>query len=402
MSPMPDTDTSPGLKLFALQHQGQPQDFVWKWQGPFIKTGFDNVFAAMGVTDVQLLAHARYCTLERMGSTAQPVWLLGNSSHEMVCSVNQRVLSAGSQMRLTHGDSIELGLTRFVVSMDASGAMPALEDAAHDDGAALGLMHHDATTNASAAAKAAEDSAFRLTDLDALADVTNLPENERYGVNRADFSDLISFTPEETIVTPAATVAAPVAPAEPSLQEALDAVNQPSYQDKVSDLLAQFANGEDQAQKAQVPQEADPFEALHAQYLYKLRNPSHSDDALDWQDRVQGGQAKQPDPLGFWQDAADRTKKGLDDLLGQSQKIDVVLHALDPLGNSDVLKPEPYDSVMHLFAPENLRIETDDTLEALVQRSLPGLTRREHHSLSLDSAMPFTGGEDQLPKSTKP
>jgi hypothetical protein len=70
------------------------------------------------------------------------------------------------------------------------------------------------------------------------------------------------------------------------------------------------------------------------------------------------------------------------------------MQGLDALGAADVLAPEPFDSVMHLFAPEHLREQGQDSLETLVQRSLPGLTRREHHSLSLDSVMPFTGGED--------
>jgi hypothetical protein len=91
----------------------------------------------------------------------------------------------------------------------------------------------------------------------------------------------------------------------------------------------------------------------------------------------------------------------LDDLLGQTHSIASVMEGLDTLGAVDVLAPEPFDSVMHLFAPEHLREHTPDSLEALVQRSLPGLTRREHHSLSLDSAMPFTGGEDQPPPTLK-
>ena len=45
---------------------------------------------------------------------------------------------------------------------------------------------------------------------------------------------------------------------------------------------------------------------------------------------------------------------------------------------------------------------TVQSIESLVQRSLPGLTRREHHSLSLDSAMPLTGGEPAPTKSNKP
>ena len=370
---------APTLKIFALQHQGQAQDLVWSSPEHSAKVAFDEILSCLGAVDEHTLTHARYCTLERMGSALQPVWLLGNSSHEIVCSVNQRVLAAGSQIRLDHGDEIELGLTRLVVSFDGMVLTPA----------------------ADGPQPAVENSHFRLTDLDAVADTASLPENERYGANRADFSDLISFTPEETVLPPAPQAAAPAAPVAPTLQEALAAGTQPSYEEKVSDLLAQFAEGASTARQETAPLADDPLDALHAQYLYKLRNPSHSDDAIQWQDLVRGGQSKLPDPMQQWMHLAG-TQLGLDDLLGQSQSIASVMDALDPLGTSEVLKPEPFDSVMHLFAPENLRVETDDTLAALVQRSLPGLTRREHHSLSLDSAMPFTGGEDLPSKHTKP
>ena len=92
-----------------------------------------------------------------------------------------------------------------------------------------------------------------------------------------------------------------------------------------------------------------------------------------------------------WMKAAG-TNPSLDDLLALPQSIGSVMQALDGLGGVDVLAPDSFDSVMHLFAPEGLKGPVQESLERLVQQSLPGLTQREHHSLSLDSAMPFVGG----------
>lgn len=373
----------PTLKLFALQDQGQARDGVWQWPGTAFKVSLDAVLAGLGARDAHTLAHTRYCTLERMGSATQAFWLLGNSSHQLVCSVNQRLLMAGSQIRLDHGDAIEVGLTRMVVSLDGSDHPP------------------ETAPSFSNTSIAVDEQSFVLTDLDAVADVSSAPAHGRYGSNRADFSDLISFTPEENL-PPAEPIPAPSALANtPNLQEAPATGQPPSYQDKVSDLLAQFGGDGEAAKQTAVPMEANPLEALHAQYLYKLRNPTHSDEDSHWQTMVQGDQAKQPDPMQHWMHLAG-DQPGLDDLLGQSHSIARVIDALDPLGTSDVLKPEPFDSVMHLFAPENHRLDANDPLATLVQPSLPGLTRREHHSLSLDSAMPFTGGEDIPPQPTKP
>ena len=296
-----------------------------------------------------------------------------------MCSVNQQVLAAGSQIRLDHGDEVELGLTRFLVLLAPLQGRP---DA---------LLHDPAPADA----RAAEPDGFDLTDLDALADISLLTEAERYGLNRSDFSDLISLMPDEQVPPVAVPVNAPPEGKEPTLAEALAAGTQPSYADKVSDLLAQFSAGAAKPKKEQTPV-LDPLQALHTQYLAKLRDPVHGDDQDLWSDIVRGDQSTHADPMQQWMQAAG-AGRSLDDLLGQSQSINSVIQGLDALGADDVLAPEPFDSVMHLFAPEHLREpvqETRESLEALVQRSLPGLTRREHHSMSLDSAMPFTGGEE--------
>lgn len=333
------------LQLWALQHQGRPVDFRWHWPAASRKVGFDEILSGLHGVAPDLLAQAHACSLQSVGPVEQPVWILGNSSHELVCSVNQQMLTAGSQLRLDHGDAIELGLTRLVVSLDASQALPDLP--------------LDPPPEQAPAENAAP---FDLTDLDTPAERSPLAQDERYGPSRADFGDLIALTDE-----PLVSAAAP---------------------------QAQFGSGAERPQPEQAA-EHDPLQVLHTQYLARLRNPVHGDDQDLWSDIVRGDSSWHADPMQQWMQAAG-PGASLDDLLGQSHSIDSVLQGLDALGATDVLEPEPFDSVMHLFAPEHLRERVPDSLLALVQRSLPGLTRREHHSLSLDSVMPFTGGEDPV------
>lgn len=133
---------------------------------------------------------------------------------------------------------------------------------------------------------------------------------------------------------------------------------------------------------SQTLSEADPLDLLHAQYLAKLRNPLHVEDGPAWQDLVHSQQSSLADPVLQWMRIAGQ-HPGMDDLLGQACSISEVIASLDALCFSDVLSPVPFDNVMQLFAPDGLREQGPDALN----QGLPSLTRREHHSLSPDSAV---------------
>jgi hypothetical protein len=362
------------LVLLGLQHQGRAFSFSWQWTGATGKVGLDAVLAGVDHANTELLLQAQHCTLQQAGPAAQPVWLLGNSSQTLVCSVNQQALEPGSQVRLDHGDEIELGLTRFAVSLNASYVATEV------------LQAQSPQVHASVEAL----PRFDLTDLDALTNISTPGAGERYVHNRSNFSDLISLVPHEQAVP------------EPSLAEALGAGTEPGDANKVSGLLLQIGAGT-QVSKVRTDDDQALFADLHAQYLDKLRNPSHANEQDDWQEMMRGGQSSQTDPMQQWMQAAGPSHS-VDDLLEQSHSIASVMQGLDALGASDVLAPDPFDSVMHLFAPEHLREPVAvamDPLESLLPRSLPSLTRREHHSLSLDSVMPFTGGEAPPPISKR-
>jgi predicted component of type VI protein secretion system len=135
---------------------------------------------------------------------------------------------------------------------------------------------------------------------------------------------------------------------------------------------------------APVAQTPDPLEALHAQYLEKLRNPLHVEEGTAWQDLLHGDRAALANPLQHWMQIAG-TQTSVEEVLGQPSDIDAVMAQLDALGDSDVLAPPPFDNVLRLFAPDGVRHPGPRG----IGQALPSLTRREHHSLAPDSAVPL-------------
>ena len=308
--------------LHGLGHRGDTFDFVWTWPAGARTVNLAAVLQTSSLSDEALLGALQSCNLHQMGDDKQPIWVLGNSSRDVLCSVNSRTLSAGQQVRLEHGDHIEVGLTRFQVRM-LEGTQSAIKPAPE----AVELL-----------------DAFDLTDLARPDEVHHFSHLHTDISARSDISDLISLEP----------AAAPAA-------------QRPT--------------------EAAVPPKADPLEALHAQYLKKIRDPLSVEHEDLWSDVSRSATEHKIDPMQSLMDAAG-SASGLDDLLGQPQSIASVIDSLNTLSSTKLLDPEPFASVMHLFAPENLRQLEQDSLEAIVQRSLPGLTRQEHHSLAVDSAMP--------------
>jgi hypothetical protein len=153
-------------------------------------------------------------------------------------------------------------------------------------------------------------------------------------------------------------------------------------------LLAEdrFAINQKSMQAAQVDEtaDADVFGQLHAQYLRQLENPwgaSSSESA--WLDVSRGNQKSSFDPMqALMMQAQGRTD--LADLLGEHEHILSVMQSLGLHDAKDMLTPEKFPSVMKLFAPLGLQ-EGNERMDAGHQ--VPGLTQREHHSVSLDSVI---------------
>jgi hypothetical protein len=129
---------------------------------------------------------------------------------------------------------------------------------------------------------------------------------------------------------------------------------------------------------------ADVFGQLHAQYLRQLENPwGESSSENLWLDVQRGNQQSSFDPmLVLMTQAQGRTD--LADLLGEQEQILSVMKSLGLHDGHDVLTPEKFPNVMKLFAPIGLQ-EEDEGINSSHQ--VPGLTQREHHSVSLDSVI---------------
>ncbi len=359
------------LRLLDFQHHGQALRLVWEWPAHAQLVGFDEIMTL--VNDVSpWLNQMRFCSMTRTGSASQPMWWLGIRTHEMACSVNGQRLAVGQQVRLNHGDEIVLGLTRCAVELDRV---------------------HPSRGVAGDASSPSPDHLddFELTELDALMDTTGLSASELERLDRSAFGDLISLNPEQKVIP------APGAVAMPSL------VQPPATPKTVLEPAWEPAPATPQtADPPTPPTPAGPLEALHAEYLLRLHDPNHVQDQHSfWRDVVRRNQSSDTDPLQDLMDAAG-THPSLDDLLGQSQNINHVLAGLDTLSHRNVLEPEAFENVIRLFASGPPRVDVlnmTESIETLVQRSLPGLTRREHHSMSLDSNMPFFRSE--TPAQTK-
>lgn len=134
----------------------------------------------------------------------------------------------------------------------------------------------------------------------------------------------------------------------------------------------------------------DPLQNLHADYLRRLRSPFHTDPIDAWQDIERAERTSSQDAFVSLMKAAG-PRPGLDDLLGQSHRIEDVMAGFNGLGDRNILAPEKFESVFYLFAPKEfvtakplLLVDATVALDFV----LPAITQREHHSLSLDSAMP--------------
>lgn len=135
---------------------------------------------------------------------------------------------------------------------------------------------------------------------------------------------------------------------------------------------------------------ADPLlEDLHQDYLRALVDPLHGGDAQNWAISEAQNMLASADPLEDLKTKVSDTHS-LYELLNPLPSMDEVLHQLDGgLGDTKLLDEVRYPSVLHLLAPDPLQVtDTDqDLLAALGSTDLPSLTLKEHHDLSIDSAL---------------
>ena len=276
-------------------------------------------------------------------------WWVANGSAGLACTVNQQRVRPDETLGLNEGDVLELGLMRFVVERQAQ---PAVEAPLHYNGFELtNLLQIERTGN----------------PVDAFTDpARSLASPQSIDTHESAFSDIADVAWRLDAAAPEA-VRGQGATSLAASSEMLDAESAPGA----------VGTNEPDAGGNDLPETraADPLQRLHAQYLRLMHNPHEVAPIDDWNPALSraSGKASELEDLTLRAVGFD----SLYDILGQGGTIGTVLEGLDTLSDYELLGAEPGVDVLRLFAPAGL---------ATRESGLPGLTRREHHMLSADSA----------------
>ena len=331
------------FQLIGLQHHGQKIDWHWDGTDARPETPLSQVLASLGILSPALRKQIDALQIQRHQGPQEDSWWLYGGEGDWVCTLNGRALPFQQTLRLSDGDVIEIGFVRLQVQLQNSLLSPLPKPSASEE-------------------KAPQLASFELVDL-ALGDGLQ-KSHEGLQIADDDISDLISDNVQD-----------------PALQTPTEAA---------------WVADRGQTAWAADKYSADPLATLHEDYLRRLRSPLYSEPLDHWQSIQRAERMQTQDPLQHLQKLAG-ADPGLSDLLGQSHNIQDTMASFDQLSAVNILAPEPFDSLMHLFAPEGFvppnpspaNGATDAAVHSpALDDFLPGLTRREHHSLSLDSAMP--------------
>lgn len=175
------------------------------------------------------------------------------------------------------------------------------------------------------------------------------------------FNDITDVSYRIGVVRPDATLtAAPIAAEPPS---------------QANDAALPTAEPNDLDPDEPVDASADVMRHLHAEYLRLMHNPGEPEAAMNWSLRDNPPERADQALHDLTKDA--ERFESLYDILGQGANIQTILDGLDTLSDTNLLAEDPKVNVLRLFAPDDLLMQ---------EARLPGLTLREHHALSADSA----------------
>ena len=364
------------LQIQLLEHGGQCQPLIWHW--PVDAQGgvtLADVLQELPDIDEVSLNHSQDCKIELAYTSAMTVWSLTNFSVEMICLHNGQILPMGQSVRLSHADDIEFGFTHLRISLAETSASNQSISDINDSQSLLAIVHThvgagihvDNMSDASiepgmqdvallGTAESAQESAAALAELVPAHHVGIMfnEETQRQGYERGNFSELFlhnANTDDLSLILP--TV-----------------VNE---SESLSDLIEK---------KNPSSEFGDLIEQLHQRYLARLRNPYavNEMDLGSLQEQPVDQRRSHDDEFSHLCDLG-HTGDIHELLTGKETTLKLMAH-FDQLGYSDILNAESFDSVMHLFAPDDLKIIATTT-----QSSIPNLTRLEHHSIAIDSNM---------------
>jgi hypothetical protein len=302
-------------------------------------------------------------------------WQLVNNSQTLVCALNGERVTARRPLAVAPGDTLELGLLRFVVEA-GEGAAPL---AAQSGLLAPPIQPSESTGRRSAAllpSGAEADAAFDLRDLAVPAGgghhvgVLDDPFGvlDIAGAEARPVADPLSeLLGEARLPLPATSPVGHV-----DLMEAAPCASDRTQEGRVSAVTQRLPTLENTG--------ANPamalFDDLHAEYVRVVRDPTQLAGRTDWEGFLAPSSERAPTLEELSREAEPYPL--LRDILLAREGIDQVIDNFDPLGRPRLLDEEGPEDVLRLFAPE---------LARNAKAPMPSLTRREHHALSPDSHM---------------
>lgn len=307
---------------------------------------------------------AEQCRIARQG----PGWQLLNGNPALVCALNGERVMAHVPMAVSAGDTLELGLLRFVV--DGEGA--AVASVPPPELAGKPFVRPPANTGFVVDSVVAGEAAEAVDDLFDLRDLA-MPSRHARSTDATQGSHLddpfgvldIAGAERRTVSDPLAELLGEL-PSPPTTSAA-------SYADALE--VAQHVAAP--APRAGAAKPADLLLTdLHEEFVRVVRDPTQLTGRVDWDSVVSSGDGPPPTLDELSQLAAPYHL--LRDILQPRESIDQIIADFDPLHPSTLLDATDTEEVLRLFAPK---------LAQGAKAAMPSLTRREHHDLSPDSHM---------------
>lgn len=266
-------------------------------------------------------------------------WQLSNGSFTLMCACNGKRVQAGAVVPVTVGDTLEVGLLRFVLEQGAGEAPERMHGA-------LETQEGQLTVPEDGGLGSALPRVFDLYDLN--------------GEGNADGRRI------DPLVDPFGVLDIAGARSRPA-----------------ADTLAALLDERPRLEARTTPSAGSPLDAgsagvlldaLHEEFVRVVQDPGQLSGHTLWEGFAALGAEAAP----TLEELSRRAEPYplLRDILLPREGIDQIIEAFEPLARSELLDPEPSQDVLGMFAPELAR-------EAKVP--LPSLTRREHHDLSPDS-----------------
>ena len=365
------------LEILLLKHSGQYQQFVWHWpvdmQGSITLA---EVLQELPNINEAELEQARAFNIELTQISQESVWRLKNFSDGTPFFHNDLLLSAGKSVRLLQGDDIKFGSIHCRISLvETSPFKNFIFD--------IDKQHIDLTTCNAHNTLDVQTVSTEYGNLEsARQEALHLITSESFQESAAALTDLA-----HTHLI-----------ASSSDGETLELVHQQTVfsglfiqsnsLDDLSRIFPRAVNFSDTPQDLiehgdHLLEINDPIEQLHQHYLAKLQNPFLiQNDQLDpWQVQDVNLQQGQDDEFTLLLQCGN--KGSIYELLTDHETTPRLLAHFDQLGETNILIPDNFESVMDLFAPDELK----NTSSKRNPSGIPPLTRKEHHYMAIDSNM---------------